>query len=203
MPRGQYDRTKTKEQRAAEKKAAGKGAKTAAPAVSPQKAPKSFGSAVASKAAATESAVKSIEKAFPSRHEVAQVVSQVEKLVTSDYLLNAEINQVSAILTTLSSNRAMLETKNASLTEQLDTSIVSAIKHLDRLRQLLPHGIGQPELISREASKVDIKTTEQDRLAAEVEKRRGYTPNPIQMPGTAAPQPPAFLPLAAPPVNLS
>lgn len=218
MPRGQYDRTKSKEQRAAEKKAAGKGAKLAAPAVTypAPKPSKSFGAAL-SKKAASETAVKSVKPTF-SPIDKSLLTKKLEEPSSGfvGFDLQVEINQVSSLITTLSSNRALLDNRNLSVTDALDDAISNAVDHLERLRTLLPHGIGQPgPEVAKMVTKDDLETAEQARISAEVEKRRIYKaetapvvpsfpiPTPVPMPGTTAPQPPAFIPLAAPPVNVS
>jgi hypothetical protein len=196
MPRGQYDRTKTKQQRAAEKKSvAGKGAMRSAPAVTPHAVH-----------AAAPSPKKQEWKDTPRN-------VRVEKVAMMDpehYVW--EMDRVATILTNLATNRLTLgDCGNAELLGKLEKAASAAVEHLDALRRILPHG--QPAVIEirgKDEGTVSldtIQTGEKERIAAEVARRRAseqpkvaaaaQTLPPVPLPGNGA-TPPTFMPLAAP-----
>jgi hypothetical protein len=199
MPRGQYDRTKTKTQRAAEKKAAGKAAMKSAPAVTPH----------AVKTAAP-SPLKKPWKDAPANVQVETAFTKEES--PSQYDLRNEMDRVSTILTNVCTNHLTLgNCGNLELLGKFESMAARTLDHLDRLRQLLPHSGGQTEvtLTGRDEVTVSldaIQTGEKDRIAAEVARRRASEPKasvapptflPTPLPGNGA-APPTFMPLAAP-----
>jgi len=206
MPRGQYDRTKTKEQRAAEKKtAAGKGAKKSAPAVT---------SPVAVKAKAEPSPLKTEWKdAAPLNVERVEKKYEMKEDLHD---LRNEMDRVATLLTNLATNRLTLgDCGNVGLLGRLEQEATECVEHLAVLRRLLPHGLRQPgaDKVEIKVSLSDLQTGEKERIAAEVARRRStelpkppktaaepatlQIPNPIPLPGTGPVSPPVFMPVAA------